>query len=173
MRKLYIYDKNDGTDRSQADGRFDPSDEIVTLAVLSTDELKNQLQQLVSTNNTFDRVLFQTHGNSGIIAFGDQIVGADDFAGLVGGCEVMFPIFTRVYFDGCDVADGDEGWNFLEAAGKALFKKGGGMTYGWTSLGFGLPGWIPFIGGHTAHPWGDIRIVTFSPGAKVLKRIES
>lgn len=171
MRKLYIYDKSSNIDRSQADGRFGPGDDVVTAAVESTEQLTSELKRLASLSATFDRVLFQTHGNKGMIFFGDTAVKADDFSGIVDGSEVMFPTWTRVYFDGCNVADGDEGWVFLEAVGKALLKKAGGAAYGWTSAGIGLPGWIPFIGGHTGHPFGDVRLVSFGAGGIPLKRV--
>lgn len=164
MRKLYIYDKSDGIDRRQANGRFDPGDDIVTLAVENIADLTQRLNQLAAANSTFDRLLIQTHGNSGKIFFGNTGVGAVNIGSIMAGSEVMFPAWTRVYFDGCNVADGDAGWAFLEEAGKVLLKKAGGITYGWTSLGFGLPGWLPFLGGHTVHPWGDTRYVTFAPG---------
>ncbi|MDP4026997.1 hypothetical protein Q8W71_30880 [Methylobacterium sp. NEAU 140] len=45
MRKLYIYDKSDGIDRRQANGRFDPDDDIVTLAVENIADLTQRLNR--------------------------------------------------------------------------------------------------------------------------------
>ena len=74
------------------------------------------------------------------------------------------------------VADGDDGWEFLEAAARTFFRSAGGNVFGWTSKGLGMPSIIPFIGGHTEHLWCDIRGVVITPaddGGAYLSRWES
>jgi hypothetical protein len=89
-----------------------------------------------------------------------------------------------MYFSGCNVAGDadcngacspatrDAGWKFLEAAGKA-FLLGGGYTMGWTSTGYGWNDGFTrfFMGGHSLHFSGDVRIVTFNSGGKVSERL--
>jgi hypothetical protein len=76
----------------------------------------------------------------------------------------LFPSPARIYFDGCNVAEGGAGTDFLIDVGATLLTKGGGETIGWTTLGHGVPGWVPFIGGHSLH-FGDL------DGDSTLKRI--
>lgn len=66
-------------------------------------------------------------------------------------------------FAGCNVADGEDGWKFLERAGKLFLRTGGGYTLGWTSLGFELFD-------HDMHFWGDWRKVKFRAGGSVEGR---
>ena len=84
------------------------------------------------------------------------------------GC---FETKRKIYFDGCNVAEGKDGWDFLAAAGET-FLRSGGITMGWTSLGSGMPGWVPFIGGHTEHFWGDTKVIQFGPGGVEMNRYD-
>jgi hypothetical protein len=79
----------------------------------------------------------------------------------------IFPSFTRIYFDGCNVAEGDFGWLFLQEVGKALCQAGGGVVFGWTSKGYTLK-----VGNHAlphkwVHPTGDVRYVVMAKGGTV------
>ena len=129
--------------------------------------LKNQLDKLVSDRKTFERVMFYTHGNTGKIFFGDDDINVSNLADLQ-KYNVLFPFFGRMYFAGCNVADGEDGWRFLEAAGRVFFPTRGGVTFGWTSKGFFDGGNLitllsPLISltrsGHEDHLWGDARYV--------------
>ena len=171
--KLYIYDNSDKIDRSQADGRFAKSSGLTTLSVGSVAELHKGLTALLTKGQTFTRVLFQTHGHSGRILFGDDRVYASDFAVFAGfPYHLLFPTRTKIYFDGCNVAEGEAGWAFLAAAGKALLRTSGGITMGYTSVGFGMPGWAPFISGHTVHAWGSLRIIDFGARGVEIERFD-
>jgi hypothetical protein len=166
-RKLYVYDKTDYLDRWQSSGRFSRRDDDVRiLPVSSVQDLLDGLDRFLSAGLVFDRMLVQTHGNSGRILFGNQnvwdITWRDEFGNR--GYDRLFPTFARIYFDGCNVAKGGDGVEFLRAAGRVFLKGMGGEVVGWTSFGLGLPGWIPFIGGHTIHPAGYIVRVRFAPG---------
>jgi len=164
--KLFIYDEED---EDQADDRFD-SDDVTALAVGSTEELLAALDRLVASHATFDRVLFQTHGASGVIKFGDHHVYDITLTGRFAGrrYHTLFPWYTRIYFDGCNVAVGSEGDKFLTAAGNVFLRISGGETFGWTSYGYGYSGWVPFIGGHTIHFTGEVKKFHFSPGGILI-----
>lgn len=172
--KLYIYDASSRVDRWQASGRFSGNSGLETLAANSRDDLETGLSRLVTQGKTFNKVLFQTHGNSGMIFFSQEAVTAGTLANYSDkNYHRLFPNKTKMYFDGCDVADGKAGWDFLQAAGKLFFISGGGLTMGYTSLGSGMPGWVPFIGGHTVHLWGNLRLIEFGVGGVETSRLDS
>jgi hypothetical protein len=117
----------------------------------------------------FHNAVFTTHGNSGSISFGQgrKFIDAHElYTGFYhSGFERLFP-FTdaKMYFAGCNVADGAEGWNFLKAAALTFLRYAGGSALGWTSKGMGVPSWFPLIGGHVEHLWGNVRKVAITPG---------
>lgn len=165
-KKLYIYDKTSFHDRLQAAGRFDLADTgVVTLPVGSIPEVLNGLDQLVAQRATFDRMLVQTHGNTGRVWFGDDVVWNDTWASRFAGrsYDKLFPAPSRIYFDGCDIADSRLGLEFLRAAGRVFLKGMGGEVIGWTSMGLGIPGWWIF-GGHTLHLTGKPVRIRFDRG---------
>jgi hypothetical protein len=129
------------------------------------------LTRFVNEGTTFDRALLQSHGDTGTMWLGNDAIHSWDFAKM--GIEHpdffdrLFNADAWVYFDGCDVADGESGEKFLRAAGKLFLKRKGGRVTGWTSGGLGIPGWVPFIGGHTVHPAGNLVTVRFGPGDTV------
>ena len=88
--------------------------------------------------------MFYTHGNSGKIFFGEQQGNRTIDAGVLqtklNGYDALFPKFTRMHFAGCNVAEDEVGWKFLETAGKVFLKRGGGLTFGWDSVGLGVGG---------------------------------
>ena len=105
-----------------------------------------------------------------------------------------------MYFGGCNVAEGDAGWQFLEAAGRVFLRSAGGVVFGHDSAGLAvrlrapIPGLFGAVGevlgvfgfhsalggglrslykGQTFHPWGATRYVTVAPGGTIIKREES
>src|SRR5205085_10190846 len=97
---------------------------------------------LVRDGVTFQNAVFAFHGKPGTLRANGDDFGARQwrlyFAGH--GHERLFPSpLSKIYFPGCDVAAGEEGWKFLEAAGSVLLRGLGGLAYGWTSLGFAMP----------------------------------
>jgi hypothetical protein len=114
----------------------------------------------------FDRMLIQTHGDHGLIWFGNDQIFDDDWRSGFGdgNYDKLFPTYARIYFDWCDVAEGGIGVEFLRAAGRVFLKGMGGEVIGWTSFECGLRGWIPFVGGHTVQYSGHIVRVRFAPG---------
>jgi len=136
------------------------------------------LNDLIESGKIFERAVFTTHGQAGQINFNHQGINAHVLYKLINAYRFdrLFPVKNaRMYFDGCNVADGDDGWSFLEAAARTFFRSWGGNVFGWTSKGLGMPSVIPFIGGHTEHLWGNIRGVIITPaddGGAYLKRWE-
>lgn len=175
MKKLYIYDQTSEIDRDQADGRFDGEKNIDAMPVTSIGDLRTQLSQLVASNTSYDRILFQTHGFPGGIAIKKAALNTatlhKHFTGL--GLDKIAGKNARIQFDGCNVAQGQDGWTFLETAGRIFLQSGGGYAAGWTSLGTGINGWIPWIGGHTLHFSGGFRRVFFDINGKVTGRRDS
>jgi hypothetical protein len=156
--KLYIYDQSSEIDRKQAAGRFKDDDDVLTIGVsLGVKNLMKVFDQLLGSNQTFNRVVIQTHGGPGKIYFGNEFVDSNVWKGSFYGLnyDKLFPKFTRMYFDGCNVAAGGAGTNFLIAAGYVFLGSGGGDAFGWKNIGLGLPGWLPGIGGHTVHFGGS------------------
>jgi hypothetical protein len=172
--KLYIYDKSSWQDALQAAGRFDFADKgVVTLPIASRQDVLDGLDKLLSKGATFDRMLIQTHGNTGRIWFGDDKMWDTSWKTYFSNrkYERLFPAESRIYFDGCDVAAGGMGVEFLRAAGRVFLKGMGGEVVGWTSSGLGLPGWWPFIGGHTIHISGQLVRIRFdhqNPDGKLV-----
>ncbi len=154
--KLYIYDKSDWIDRAQANGRFIDDDDVLTIGIeAGVKTLIKVFENLAANELKFNRVLFQTHGGPGNIWFGDEPVTASVLKTKFASFSKLFPHPTRIYFDGCNVAEGGDGTNFLLAAGEVFLVLGGGETVGWTTLGFGMPGIFSLIGGHTLHFGGS------------------
>jgi hypothetical protein len=71
----------------------------------------------------------------------------------------LFPLWTRLYFNGCNVAEGGDslGWGFLETAGSIFLAGGGGQVFGHTSPGYAFPGWVPLVGSDRAGHDGSRR----------------
>jgi hypothetical protein len=167
--KLYIYDKDSDIDRDQAAGRFDDDMRLLTYPVEGGyGGLIDTMDEILKGGFVFDRVLFQTHGDPGGIYFRNNFVGKLSFEHHFGKYSALFPHFTRIYFDGCNVAEGGDGTDFLIGVGATLLTQGGGDVMGWTTLGHGVSGWVPFIGGHTLHFGGSdtFKRVRFYPGGE-------
>lgn len=166
--KLYIYDVSSEIDRKQAASRFTGQSHVTTLPCKSVAEVHTGLANLVAQGKSFRRVLFQTHGGPGRIWFDNDKIDAallrKDFKGKYNS---LFPTRTKMYFDGCNVADSSDGWDFLTAVGECLLPSGGGISMGYTSLGFGMGS---TFSGHTIHAWGELRIIDFKIGGIEIDR---
>jgi hypothetical protein len=146
--------------------------------------LKNLFDRFVGEGKTFKRAVFETHGQPGGIVFGEEknncLIDADVLSDTFARYGALFPRFGRIYFSGCNVADKDEGWKFLETAGKVFFQRGGGITFGWTSAGFAVgsnlvrllssPVSMLATSGKVLHPWGDARYVWTIAGGQTVQR---
>lgn len=123
-------------------------------------KLVEHLDAIVKSGWHFNRVLFETHGGPGVIGFGKEDIDARWLRSLNGrGYEAICEANTRLYFNGCNVAEGDDGWDFLRAAAEVFLIANGGIAFGHTSSGFANP-----LDGHVVHPWGDTRHVVMARG---------
>ncbi len=152
-------------------GRAESDDSYTVNVDMGEARLRGQLLELIDQGMQFKNCIFTTHGNKGMIFFGDSWIDTYVWYTEFYHREFyrLFPFpGTKVYFAGCDVAAGPTGWTFLEAAARSLVAKAGGVAMGWTSLGFGSP-----FSGHVRHLWGDTREVMVAPGGEVLRFYEN
>ena len=110
------------------------------------------LEQLLAEKKTFKRVAFETHGRPGMIGFGSERgnsgINSQTLIDSFGKFDALFPDYTKILFAGCNVADKEDGWKFLETANKVFCKRSGGLTLGWTSVGMSIGNPIfDFVGG--------------------------
>jgi hypothetical protein len=171
---LYIYD---ATDQGVLDMvRKDQGVQTYMLPVRGgTYLLSELLEGLLRSGKRFRNVVFITHGRAGMIGFDNNELGVEQLDRYFTdkGLERLFPKYTRMYFAGCNAAVGEEGWKFLEAAGRLFLKVGGGEVFGWTSYGFAMRNQVFMPGrGRIVHPWGKVRSVFIKPGGEVHSRKE-
>ena len=123
--------------------------------------LRAALDELVSTDTQFGRALFETHGSTGAIYFGGEAVTGADFRGWAGrGYERIFSyLWARIYFNGCNVADSPNGWDFLDGAGSIFLKRGGGTTFAQTGVGRPI-----IFSGHVHHFGSSTAYSLWAPG---------
>jgi hypothetical protein len=164
MPLLHIFDSSDSRIRQTAAARG----AVHRLGLPDGNALAPALDNLVAQGNRFDRVLFETHGSPGRIYFDGNYVGAGYWRSVVARnyARITSPN-ARVYFNGCNVAEGDAGWRFLEAAAAVFLSPGGGVVFGQTSVGFGNP-----FNGHVVHLWGSTRTLFVDAHGRVLEHFE-
>ncbi|MFD2934202.1 DUF4347 domain-containing protein [Spirosoma flavum] len=170
---VHIYDGNPSTrlglDNSVSNGADARDEDRIRKPVNSFSDMRKALDDLLAANTSVDRLLVETHGSPGRIYLGasaiDHTVVNSFFANR--GYERMFPNGARIVFNGCNVAEGDTGWRFLERFGETLLGLNGGQVTGWTSGGLSNP-----FSGHVVHLWGAVRVLYFAPGGTILERFE-
>jgi hypothetical protein len=166
MALLHIYDSSDAMIRQTA-GRRNVADQ---LPVADGNDLDDGINGLLAAGRYFDRVLFETHGCPGQISFGGVGIGASYWGSAKTNKLNWYRLVTnnaRIYFNGCNVAEGDQGWAFLEAAADVFLNPGGGEVFAQTSVGFGNP-----FNGHVIHLWGDTRRIFVAADGRILERFE-
>jgi len=166
MTLLHIYDASDWRVRQTAGRR----DAVYGLGVRKVnDDLVRGLDALAAGGQRFAQILFETHGSPGVIGFGDESICAGWLRENLKTrhYETLCLPDTKVYFNGCNVAEGDEGWDFLEAAGEVFLRTEGGTVFGQNSLGWGNP-----FNGHVVHFWGKVRTVYVAKGGFITARAE-
>jgi hypothetical protein len=164
MALLHIYDASDSRIRQTADARG----AVHRLPIIDAGDLVPALDAMKDSGEYFDRVLFETHGSPGRIYFGNAYIDATWVRGLIPrGYTSLTTANARVYFNGCNVAEGDDGWSFLEAAVGVFLTPGGGEVFGQTSVGFGNP-----FNGHVVHLWGATRRLYVDPTGRIVERFE-
>jgi len=127
-------------------------------------KMVEHLDGVVASKKRYDRVLFETHGAPGWIGMGKHGIDARWMRSLGNRHYDSFcDPGTRLYFNGCNVAEGDAGWDFLRGAAEVFLIGRGGVCFGHTSTGFADP-----LTGHVVHPWGDTRHVVMMPGGDAI-----
>jgi hypothetical protein len=162
MGLLHIYDSSDKEIAENATKRAAEC----KLPIAKVDQLDEELNKLFHERNVFDRILFETHGDSGKIKFNHQPINVQYWKLKVRRYEFLTASYTKIYFNGCNVAEGEAGWKFLEAVAGAFLSINSGEVFAYTSLGFTYP-----FGSHVAHLWGDLRTVNVKDG-KITGRTE-
>lgn len=181
---LHIYDADDDNMRQTASIHSWRKVDVKEIGVRGGIKgLKKELDKLLYDKWIFPKVVFFTHGNSGSIYFNKERIDQDTlrrhFANR--GYERLFPIplNTRMYFSGCNVAEDDVGWIFLEIAASIFLKTMGGVAFGFTSKGFMFspphllltsPLTYLIVAGKSIHPTGNARYVYVGPGGNFIKR---
>jgi hypothetical protein len=142
------------------------SDAYILIAISSIGELRRQLDSMLSTRATVGRLLVETHGSAGAIYFGKQQLCTSNLGPWLAGrgYEDMFEPGARVLFNGCNVAEGRMGREFLRAIGRIFFKKNFGSVAGLTSAGIVVP-----FGGRVYHLWGDLVEIYFGSGGRIIE----
>jgi hypothetical protein len=164
MPLLHIFDSSDSRIIQTAEKRG----ELWRVGLASGNDLVPALDDLLKGGARFDRVLFETHGSPGTIYFGNQYVGASWWTSVLNrGYTNLTTANSRIYFNGCNVAEGADGWAFLDAAARCFLTPGGGEVFGQTSLGFGNP-----FNGHVVHLWGTTRRIYVGQDGRIIERFE-
>jgi hypothetical protein len=165
MALLHIYDSSDSKIVQTAEKR---GGDHHLVPIDDGNKFVSTLDGLLKEGNAYDRVLFETHGSPGKIYFGNVYIDTDYMAGLAARLYSRLTTQNaRVYFNGCNVAEGSAGWSFLEAAVKVFLTPGGGQVFGQTSVGFGNP-----FNGHVVHLWGDTKTLFVDISGRVTERFE-
>lgn len=164
MSLLHIYDSSFRVTRWIA-GRRGGADRH---GVGSYTEFTALFTRLRDEGRSFDRILIESHGSPGRIGFGRSTLGPLTWRSMKqAGYTGLARSGARIHFNGCNVAEGPEGWEFLEAAADLFLNPGGGTVFGQTSLGFGNP-----VSGHVVHLWGETRSLFVGPDGRILERFE-
>jgi hypothetical protein len=111
------------------------------------------------------QINFYTHGNVGYVHLAGGGVVESTVSLFLPPHPNLFLDEGRVLFIGCNVGEGQEGRNFLIAAGKTLLKGKGGFVGGTTSKNlFGRWG----IFDARMPRWGSLRVIKLDPSGNVV-----
>ena len=135
------------------------------LGISDMSDLRYELDQLKKAGKFFDRILFETHGEPGKIFFNHMAIDRYYWEDIPRGrYNSLTATSARIYFNGCNVAEGTAGWKFLEAVVPVFMTTGDGEIFGQTSIGF-----ANYDTGHTVHYWGNTRTLYVKDGNIVQK----
>lgn len=109
------------------------------LPISDMSDLRSFLNDLKKEGKVYDRILFETHGNPGKIFFNHFAVDRPYWLEMPMRYNSLTAPFTRIYFNGCNVAEGEIGWRFLEAVVPVFMPTSNGEVFAHTSMGFGNP----------------------------------
>lgn len=163
MALLHIYDSSDRMIVQTVNSRGGAN----RLAIPNANNFLPAMDALLATGATYDRILFETHGSPGRILFNKVYIDAAWWLSIPGRFNRLTTPNSRIYFNGCNVAEGANGWSFLEAAAGVFMQTGGGQIFGQTSMGFGNP-----FNGHVVHLWGSTRTLFIDATGRIVERFE-
>jgi hypothetical protein len=160
-RILHVYDSSDlMIDITASIRRLVGRSPVHQIAVKGRFDLVDALDKLVSDGEVFGRAIFETHGSTGTIYFGEDPITGDVFRGWTSrGYNKIFGMWARIYFNGCNVADDPDGWDFLDGAGKLFLSRGGGQTFAQTGAGRPI-----LFSGHVVHFNAKVCRSVWAPG---------
>lgn len=152
-RLLHIWDA--------ADGAFENGgvpEAGYKLPVTSIKELSDGLDNLVARGHTFRAILISAHGAPGMIKIPRGATAMEAWSYAIYPLNVavnysnLFDGFGTIVFDGCNVAEGEEGKQFLVNIGGRLLQKFGGTVTGCTKRMIVNSGVLYYLtlGGHFA-----------------------
>jgi hypothetical protein len=164
-RILHIYDSSDFMiDLTASIRRLTGSASIYKIAVEGRFDLVDALDKLVSDGETFSRCIFETHGSPGAIYFGQDLIDGDVFRGWTNrGYNKVFNLWSHIYFNGCNIADNETGWDFLDGAGKLFLTHGGGQASAQSEVGRPI-----LFTGHVVHFGAKVCRSVWAPGGVFL-----
>lgn len=163
MALLHIYDSSDS-------GILQTANRTIAekkLPVPSVEALMGELDKVVASGKVYDRILFETHGKPGKILFNKQPVEVAYWERIPTRYNSITAQYTRIYFNGCNVADYGAGWKFLEAVAKVFMTTTDGEIFAQTGTGWTLP----FITNHTFHILETTKTL-YVKGGKIVERFE-
>ena len=119
MGLLHIYDDDDWSMHVMT--KRDDAQAVVAVQG-GARKMVEHLDSIVASGWRFNRVLFETHGGPGVIGMGEDGIDARWMRAVLAGrgYETFCEAGTRLYFNGCNVAEGDAGWDFLRAAAEVF-----------------------------------------------------
>lgn len=163
MGLLHIFDSSDSSIIETAGVRG----VVDRLPISDASGLASALDHLVAAGSRYNRVLFETHGSPGCIYFHHQPISAAWWrAARDRHYANLTTAGVRVYFNGCNVAEGASGWEFLRAVVPVLVTRGG-EVFGQTSTGYGNR-----FNGHVVHFWGSTRTLFVDSNGRIAEYFE-
>ena len=147
MGLLYIYDSSSWLFRQTAKRRVAEK----KMPIADKSDLRYELDQLKNAGKYFDRILFDTHGSPGEISFDGKSIDRYYWDAMPPGrYNSLTAPSTKIYFNGCNVAEGRAGVEFLKAVVRVFMTTGDGEVSGQTSIGL-----LNLDKGQMVHYWGD------------------
>ena len=109
------------------------------IGVGSLFSLKQVLERLKHRTAPLQKMDFHTHGGPGGIAIGREWLGIDTIGEFPRELSTVFAKGARIFFHGCNVAEGAKGELFLALFGVTFLNKRGGRVGGSTTAGYADP----------------------------------
>jgi hypothetical protein len=157
MCELHLYDQSDSWIRLA--GIFDHIDDQYYLLqdkgtwaapVRSIDDVGKRIETFGKFDGPIEDLIVHTHGNVGYIHLPDGGITAANVGRLRSFCIKYFARPTHIRLLGCNVAESDEGKEFLRQVAKNMLGHCGGTVVAYASKTYSIVGL-----GQYAPTWGD------------------